>query len=377
MSRAHEAGVIRIAAEVAGGQVIASTVRSDRPLGLTAALARHPAPAIPALARRLFALCGTSHEIAAAQALAVAGANVAAPPAEVAIRALAAERIAAHLQATFIVWSNAVPLTSVELAALSGVLGIVKRAQVDGDALLAGLAVLGLSDRTRAGSWAERLLAVVSDGNSACQVADTLTDADDERVAAALDAHGDAFAAAPLLPGRRPETGPAARAARRGWPMASAAERLWARLEEIAAAARIAAGLQRAEPAAWISTRRHGATAGICAIETPRGRLYHLARLGADGAVARHHILAPTEWNFAVDGPFRATLDGLRVSEGREREMIARLASLYDPCVGCEVEVRRRDGRPGRAGAEPALNPSATDFESSPCDGGRHVAPAG
>jgi coenzyme F420-reducing hydrogenase alpha subunit len=349
MSNRFDAGVIRIAVEAAGGRVVASTVHSDRPRGLAAALARHPAAAIPEAARRLFALCGTSHWVAATHALALAGAAIAVPSTDTTVRQLAAERITAHLQATFMSWGAAVPPTALEASALSCALIEVKRAAIDGDALLGALTELGISPRRSAdssagsctGSWAERLLSIASSCGGGQGVSDVLTEADDDGILATLDDQGDGFAAAPLLIGRRPETGPAARAARRGINVASPGDRLRARLNEIAEAAHVMTCAQQPDPAEWGSAGRLGPGLGFCAVETPRGRLYHLVRLGRDDTVKRYLILAPTEWNFAADGPFSAALNRLRIGEEAARPAIERLASLYDPCVGCDIVVRR------------------------------------
>jgi uptake hydrogenase large subunit len=341
MGKWLDAGVIRIAADVAGGRVIAATVHSERPRGLAAALAEHPPAAIPDLARLLFALCGTSHAIAAMYALRMAGAAITASSAETSVRRLAAERIVAHLQSTFMAWSAAVPTTAAEASALSRVLTAMRGSGVDGDVLITALGRLGITARPQSGSWAERLLAAAGHGGGGGQGApDPLGVADDERVLAALDDRGEAFAAAPWLLGRRPETGPAARAALRGLKVVSRAERLGARLNEVVEAARLYARKDPLRPADWITTGRLAPGLGFCAVETPRGRLHHLVELHADGTVRRYLILAPTEWNFAADGPFAAALDGLAIEPKTARQSIERLALLYDPCVGCDVEVR-------------------------------------
>ncbi|MDF3809529.1 MULTISPECIES: nickel-dependent hydrogenase large subunit [Rhodopseudomonas] len=336
-----DAGAVRVAVDVAGGRVVARTVRSDRPRGLASTLTRHPPAAIPDLVRRIFALCGTSHAIAAANALVMAGAAIAAPPAQTAVRQLAAERITAHLQATFMGWSATVPLTALEAAALSRALVATRAMGSDGEAMIAALDALGLSADRRVGSWADRLLGAADgqDGDR-LRTLDALGAVDDHRVLAMLERQGETFAASPWLRGRRPETGPAARAALRGFRAVSSAQRLGARLNEIAEAAFVMTGAQ-ADPDEWLVAGRCDPGTGYCAVETPRGRLYHLAQLGPDGAVQRFLIVAPTEWNFACDGPFALALDQLRVKDADPRAAIARLAMLYDPCVGCDVELRQ------------------------------------
>lgn len=333
-----DAGVVRIAADVRDRRVVAATVSSDRPRGLAAALARHPPGAIPDLARQLFALCGISHAVAATQALSMAGAGIDRPSPQTATRFLAAERIAAHLQATFIGWSTAVPTTIAETAALSRALAATRSPAVDVDGLAVALGALGMASRPWFGSWAHRLLIAANDDTGAGRP-DALGAADDDAVLAALDGYGEAFAAAPWLSGRRPETGPAARAALRGLHMDSPAERLRARLDEIGEAARILAGVTQPDPADWFVAGRLAPGIGFGAVETPRGRLHHLVQLRPAGDVERYLILAPTEWNFAADGPFVAALQDLRIGTGAARPAIERLASLYDPCVGCDIKL--------------------------------------
>ncbi|HEY0328475.1 MAG TPA: nickel-dependent hydrogenase large subunit [Rhodopseudomonas sp.] len=352
MPHAPQPGLVRITADVADGRVVARTVRSDRPRGLAAAIARHPPSAIPDLARRLFALCGTSHWLAAINALVMAGAAMQAPSPATALRMLAAERIVAHLQATFIDWGNRVRLTAPEAAALAAALTAAKGSHVNGEVLLDAVTALGMATRDRpksaSGCWVERLLIAAGNDAIAQPAFDVLTAGDDEQLLAALDDQEESFAAAPWLPGRRPETGPAARAALRGLRAASPAERLCARLAEVAEAADLIAGTQPPDPAEWLSTAGLGPRVGFCAVETPRGRLHHLVRLDPQGAVQRYLILAPTEWNFAADGPFAAALNHFRVGDDHDaaRASIARLASLYDPCVGCAIEVRQLGDRP-------------------------------
>jgi hypothetical protein len=342
MRKPRETGMVRISADVVGGRVVAGTVCSDRPRGLAGALARHRPDEIPELARRLFALCGMSHYVAATKAIGMAGAGIAMPSSETAVRWLAAERIAAHLQTTFIGWRDAVPLTPSETAALSIALIAARRPRIDVEALLAGLTTLGLSSSHRPGSWAARLRRAAGDGGDRVgpDAPDPLTAADDDQVLAALIDQDDAFAAAPWLPGRRPETGPASRAARHGLSMVSAADRLGARLTEIVEAARLVVHVARSDHADWITARRLAPGLGFCAIETPRGRLHHLVQLGPQGSVQRYAILAPTEWNFAAEGPFATALHGLWLGAAPARPAIERLASLYDPCVGTTIEVR-------------------------------------
>ena len=269
----------------------------------------------------------------------MAGAVIARPSLETATHWLAAERIGAHLQATFIGWSASVPTTAAETAALSRALAAARGAVVDGEVLVEALGALGMTTHPWVGSWAHRLATAAGDEGGEGRL-DALNAADDDAVLTALDRYGEAFAAAPSLPGRRPETGPAARAALRGQQLKTHAGRLGARLGEIAEAARVLAGVMQPDPADWIVAGRLAPGVGFAAVETPRGRLHHLAQLKASGDVERYLILAPTEWNFAADGPFADALQKLRIGAGAARPAIERLASLYDPCVGCAIELR-------------------------------------
>lgn len=340
-----DAGRVIVSAALAGGRIAAAAVRSDRPRGLAAALAGHAPAQIPDLARRLFALCGMSQATAATHALAMAGAAVAVPAAAAERDALVAERLVEHLRATAIAWSAAVPLTAEERPSLPAALSAASALPVKSAALAASLDRLGLCGVPRSGSWAERLLGVaVSGPGLANHAPDPLSPDDDAAVLAALDRGGEVFAATPRLPGRCPQTGPAARAVLAGARVTDPAARLSARLSEIASAAAHFSGERRVERDVLVAAGRLGDRIGYAAVETPRGRLHHLAALDGGGRVARYLILAPTEWNFSADGPCAKALVGAEIRAGATAQdtvenTIARLASLYDPCVECRVEV--------------------------------------
>lgn len=347
-----DAGRVIVSAALAGGRVVSAAVRSDRPRGLAAALAGRPPAEIPEVVRRLFALCGMSQATAATHALRMAGAALAGPDSSAERDALVAERLVEHLRATAIGWSAAVPLLASERPALPAALSAAATAPVSSAALAAALDQLGFCDGRagdragwRLGSWADRLLGFVAAGPSLSDPApDPLSGADDAAVLAALDRDGEAYAARPCLPGRRPQTGPAARAALAGVPVDDAAARLSARFAEIAAAAAHFCGGHRLEHDALVTAGRLAERTGWAAVETPRGRLYHLVALDGAGRVARYLILAPTEWNFAAQGPCATALVGAEigtdaVAQATVELTIARLASLYDPCVECRVEI--------------------------------------
>lgn len=337
-------GHVRIAAIIADGAVLDATVACHRPRGVGAALTRRPAAEIPAIAGRLFALCSVSQSAAARAALAAAGAAVeTGDPAET-HAALAAERLAEHLRATVLGLGGAVPPTREEAAAVRTVLARPEqpaREALERLGLGPDAPPFGPQAGAPAQSWAARLMAFAAalDAgplDASPGVVDALTAADDAAVAAALLEAGDAFAGEPHLPGRRPEAGPLARAACHRDATGGAA-RLAARFAEIAEVARggtVAAGRS------WIRAEQLAPGLGFAAVESPRGRLHHVAELDRQGRVKRYLILAPTEWNFAPEGPFAQALRRLRTPEdAAAARAIEALAALFDPCVACRVSV--------------------------------------
>ncbi|BBF93998.1 nickel-dependent hydrogenase large subunit [Blastochloris tepida] len=334
-------GHVRIAAIIADGAVIDATVACHRPRGVGAALTRRPAAEIPAIAGRLFALCSVSQSAAARAASAAAGAAVETDDPAETHAALAAERLVEHLRATVLGLGGAVPLTPQEAAAVRTVLAkphrpareALERLGLGPDA-----APLHMQAGAKSQSWAGRLMAFAAalDAETPDAV-DALTADDDAAVAAALLETGEAFAAAPHLPGRRPEAGPLARATASRRMGAGGAARLAARFAEIAEIARngaLAAGRS------WIRAERMSPGVGFAAVESPRGRLHHVAEIDRQGRIMRYLILAPTEWNFAPEGPFAQALRRLRTAEDAPAApAIETLAALFDPCVACRVSV--------------------------------------
>lgn len=337
-------GAVRVGVTLAGQRIVSQVIHNTRPRGFMAALARHPPADIPLIARRLFALCGTAQSVAAALALRMAGADVDVADDKTIVGELAAERLIEHLRTTIIDWNAVVPLTDQEGKAARSALATARSGRRPDDGPSDALATLGLIGARRAGSWGDRLLVRAARAASGpAETVDPLCAADDVAVLAALCRDGNAFAAEPHLPGRCPQTGPVARTVPRGGSVAGLAGRLAARLGELAAAAAHSSGTQHLDPADWISAGTLAARTGFAAVDTPRGRLHHLVELDTVGRVARYAILAPTEWNFAPGGPFAARLASLQLAAGEERDAIMRLASLYDPCVPCEVDILAGD----------------------------------
>lgn len=374
MSRAAALGPGTIALEItvdadhAGpGRVVDVRIASSRPVGATASiLVGRPAAEVPELVGRLHALCGRSHAAAAALAIAAARGDDPRREAEVRFGGLLAERVGEHLRSVFL-GPLGLPAGEAPPAAITDLRSAVAAAQALAGPIAAsdrerraeaidrarrGVERLGIGlDRHHRlvlapGSWAEAIsLRAGETFRDAHGPADPLGPSDDAAALAALAADPVGFAAAPRLPRRRVETGPFARAVlRSGGGVFDGRGRLEARLAEIADALRLLAAdeaTRAAEIDHWIAVGRDDGTSGHAAIESPRGRLHHLVHLDGDGRVAALSILAPTEWNFAPDGPFVATVRAERVTPDEAgRARVVRLAAAFDPCVGFDVTVR-------------------------------------
>lgn len=360
-------GAISIVAEVADRRICSVRIASSRPTHLTRLFIGRPAQEIPALAERLYSLCGLSHAIAATQAVAAARGE-----------ALAVERTAQaigllcdHLNETLrscmtstVKSGDAFALDEKAIRPMREILSLTRELTVlaattpFASAPNAAIALLieriravagelGLSARPEAAppkksSWFGRLWKEMeSDRGFAASVPDALAAADDAAILEGLRQNGERFAATPWLAGRTPETG----AFPRHWrdvDLSGGAlpARLQARMIDIA---RCLERLSRA--AAGDASEPFGRSAapalreGFAAVETSRGDLFHWARLTSDDKVTDYAIVAPTEWNFHPAGPFVAALLGARIPRGDAHQSIVRLASLFDPCVAFRVEV--------------------------------------
>ncbi|NUB16142.1 hydrogenase, partial [Azospirillum brasilense] len=97
--------------------------------------------------------------------------------------------------------------------------------------------------------------------------------------------------------------------------------------------------LDDAEPAPNTGATRRGAGNGV--VETARGRLAHWLRL-EDGRIADYRIAAPTEWNFAADGPLAQGLADAS-ADGALAERTALLVGALDPCVAPAITIQDED----------------------------------
>jgi len=180
-----------------------------------------------------------------------------------------------------------------------------------------------------------------------------LSPEDDEEVVTALFAHGEAFASAPDLGGRVPETGAFCRASLAchglrpaapdpGLSAASAGKRMKARIGEIALLSSwLGAGDYDASPMPdMIRSLRPAAGRGAAVVECTRGRLYHAIELGDRGEIVAFEFLAPTEWNFHRKGPLARALQGMVLHGAQGRRCVEALVQSLDPCVGFQLQFR-------------------------------------
>lgn len=343
MSGALDPGRLAIDVTLVSGRVVSASVGSTRPIGLARMLVGRRTQEAPALVGRLFSLCGRSQAAAARLAIAAAEGR---PQTLTRLETtgLMAERIGEYLRAETMaaVREGALP-DPASLARLRAAMAAAR------DAL-----ALAESDPRNAAPAAARRLVEAAD---ACRVAvakgeddapamrpDGLGAADDAAVVAALRADQQGFAAMPALPGRCVETGAFARHwagldPALGLEAARAEARRCDFRETLAGLAAVATDAEAPLPDLAASASL-GAGEGYAAVESPRGRLYHLARC-TGGMVTAYAILAPTEWNFHPSGPFVATLKGMRLGEaGVAQARVERLAALFDPCVTAQVTIR-------------------------------------
>jgi len=238
---------------------------------------------------------------------------------------LAVERIAEHLRCEFVATGSPV------LPPVRTAVAIARQAARDGS--------LARDPRLRlAQAFADLGITHVS-AAPACAGADRLTAADDDAVVTAL-ATCPEFVRAPALPGRAPETGPAARLGLSATDPAAAQHALRTELAEalsLLARAHDTVGL----PQDWIRAGRLNDGAGYAAVESPRGRLHYRVRVDDDGILRDARVLAPTEWNFHPRGPLVRALMGARPA-GDAAVWLAERAAAFNACVAVHVDVRQR-----------------------------------
>jgi hypothetical protein len=361
-------GAIRIEVEISpDARVAKTTICSTRPAGLGRLFCGRDADEAPALAGRLFTLCGFSQ--AAAARLAVTAAQGRAPSESDMFSleiGIAAENISQWLRSTTLDWPRSGPIDDRRAAAAPlrdawsaaqviigaatrGVAG-AQRAELTpvAERLAQAAAALGLrADHPQTPSPDSLFAVVQSEAQSDVVLPsfapDPLTPSDDGAVMLALKADR-RFAAAPVLPGRCVETGAFARHWRETATLGCATtRRLAARFIALTEAlASLRASLATGEPQSLaVAAAPLGACEGFGAVETARGRLYHWLRLDEAGRIRDYDVVAPTEWNFHPAGPLALALKGAEIGRGETARLrLLRIAAAFDPCVAFDVALR-------------------------------------
>nr|WP_294527039.1 hypothetical protein [uncultured Rhodopila sp.] len=352
-------GEICVTAFLAGDAVRRISITSDRPVSLASAMIGRPVPVVADAMAALHGLCGQSHAAAVHFAAAAAiGASLSRSEASGWMIRLAGERLAEHLR-SLILHGDADDRCGEDLAVVRGAIAAGQAAARSGivhpdgrsqllvmahgprPIVMAGAALPRVLGRTPSTPLPGSAPQGVDGGPSAAMTektncADALSPADDAAIIAALAADT-GFIRAPHLPGRVPETGPAARQGLSAAEPDAAAE---ARVTEIRHAAALLVDPGAASPDEWIMAGRAGPNTGYAAVETPRGRLYYRLVLDADGKLQDARVLAPTEWNFHPAGPLVRALTGFRPGPGPDAvAAITRRAAAFDPCVALRVSV--------------------------------------
>jgi AcrR family transcriptional regulator len=334
--------------------------RTRPPLGRL--FAGKPAETLLAALPRLFSLCATAHQVALLSAMEAARGQPAAPlTRHRRIRAVVAERFAELLRG-LLLGPLARDRGALELA--HGLLPAVTSLQGDAkpgaggpsraDALSQikmGLGRLGISSASEIVAPGTPLAKLMAAARMAAEdggwrhmpaVDGVLSAADDRAIVAGLMDQGSAFAETPELDGRVPETGVWARRAPTIALGAGPAERLLARIAEMAALARwIESGEAEDESdEGLVAAYAPGQRCGAAAVECTRGRLHHVIELDAQGAIARFEYLAPTEWNFHPRGPVVSSLTGAMLRGAADRDAVDAMIGAFDPCVGYHLAVR-------------------------------------
>lgn len=316
MSREATSGGVLIRAELRDRVVARVEIASARPLSLASHFVGRPIAVVQNAVASLHAVCGCSHAAAVSLAASQArGETLSRAERLTWLRQLGAERIVEHLRALSAEVHGDSRLRQLRQG-LSAATDIVR----DG---------LPLSERT---GPIRHALALFDRPTRDWQPADDrLTPDDDAGIVAGLETDA-SFVRHPILPGRSPETGAAARL---GWTAATPGATRAARLVEIAdALEHFGDG-----DADLLASGCLGHGAGYAAVESPRGRLVYRLELDPMGSLKAAQVVAPTEWNFHAAGPVVRALIGLRVSGDPSAEIAARAAD-FAPCVAVSVEIR-------------------------------------
>ncbi|PIE07178.1 MAG: hypothetical protein CSA74_08605 [Rhodobacterales bacterium] len=317
-------GADRVGVRAEDARIRAVDIRSTRPVAAARVFEGKPAGEMCARIGRIFSLCGSAQSVAALMAVETALAIAPDPRVSAARDALRrAEMLTQIVTRLALHWPRVLGLPLAPEA--------VRAAMAAEHGLEA--AVLGSGWRQPgAGIAGGRASAPVID---AAALADPLAEALARR---GLEGYG------ALPDGMAPEHGVLAR----GWslaPVAAARAAHGAGLAARLAAARaaletlpgeIAAALAAAGPAPARAALRDSGT-GEATVATARGPLTHRVAI-AGGLVTRCRTEAPTEPNFAANGPVAAGLVGAAADPvAAELHVLA-----IDPCVACRLELAPR-----------------------------------
>src|SRR5487761_2247329 len=365
-------GTIEINVKLAHGQIMSADIGSNRNTSISSHFVGKPGREIPPRARQLFTLCGQAQMAAARMAIDQALGITRPRESMVSVgMGVLAERSLEILRSSIMFWpwgdvrdamyeEAVTPLRGAAFATHTIItrsaegLGSAYRSDILTalDQLQGAAQALGMRDRADPEHWPwpgsvfDTLLAQCDqDISLATTPPDPLTQLDDEAVITALQANPLEFAAQPALKNRRIETGAYARL----WNMKTVAAsfqagRFLARLcdlRDCLATLRSAARAGDADVSASLSGGSVGPELGFGVVECARGRLYHLARVDANGFVNSYAIVAPTEWNFHPSGPFIEALHHVRfATDAPMTTAIARMAATFDPCTALKINLR-------------------------------------
>jgi len=356
-------------------------IRSTRPALVRALVQGKPAATVPDLLGRVFALCGGAHRLVARRAIAAAQGDDAAPTLDDR-RQLQLDTLREQLRRIWLDWPAALSghdPTAQDLATLREC-PLLHRDAPAGDVLRATrnwLATQALAMPApdwlhgwRAdlqgwlSQWSARAETLPARLLNVCRARATLLgDAPH-----ALHVHADTaslrdladrlradsgFAAAPTASPGWCETGPWTRGADAGADRhANAWLRLGARLADAVCLA-LDDDAAAHQGAHWLQqgALMLKAGEGLAWCEMARGLLVHRVRLAAPGhagpvqgrradteattRIAEYDVVAPTEWNFHVDGPVAQALR--RLPPDAAPAQVRLLAAAFDPCVEVRV----------------------------------------
>lgn len=378
-------GSVSVRLSVAGERVCATEVRVRRPNAARTLIGRRPDEAAR-LVPLLFSLCGTAQALAAAEALEEALGIDTAPHAAARALLVFAETAESHAWQALMEWPTRLgeapqPQTLAPLRAATAAFpkalypardglrpgggalrpdrGALEQAaarlreQIEG-AVFGGavptsaeaLSAWAAEGATPAARLMRRALEPGLAGFGACDVAALaphLARWFGERLAATPG-----FSETPHQDGTPAHTGPLARHA--AYPLVAEllshhgpglAAHIAARLVELAdLPARMEALTATLAPAEPVGAAA-GPGLGSGAVDTARGRLAHWVRLDG-GRIADYRIVAPTEWNFAADGPLARGLTGVAAGDDL-RARAELLVTALDPCVACAIAIDQED----------------------------------